>query len=505
MGKARNLVDLANAYNAGQIAGYANTASTKANEAAASASTATQQAGIATTKAGEALASANAASISAGNANTSASNANTSANNANTSASSASTSAGTATSQAQLATTRAQQAADSAALAATYTPSQAGHAGDILTTDGANTSWKNTTGTGDVVLSNNPTLTGNVDANVNLRSGTLSTLLPLAGGTSELGYATDVNALVRFNGVAGEAEVLTGGGTLEWVLNDTSYAENQITPIDCTNVSVLKIIYDLVNSPTVNLENINIKLPSSEFEKTLKVIFLTAPILFGTNLPGTFTLSYNAYDIAAGTNVYFPIAADQGELIPSFFQAGNQDNKSIFETTFYPVAAQGWTRTSRQGEAYAIVNLTTSFDSGFTDSILGAYRYENSTNGTAPTSNTTVNLGSAINLPIGVWLISGKIKFASTSSIFNLTDFTAELFSATNSGNITVTNLGAISQRVVNSAVPNGRVLAFSFPSIVIQNTGEVSTTIPYYNRVNMTYASGSAIPTIEYTAVRIA
>lgn len=43
---------------------------------------------------------------------------------------------------------------------------------------------------------------GNVDANVNLRTGTLANLLLLEGGVSEVGRASDVEALVLFNGVA---------------------------------------------------------------------------------------------------------------------------------------------------------------------------------------------------------------------------------------------------------------------------------------------------------------
>lgn len=46
---------------------------------------------------------------------------------------------------------------------------------------------------------------GNIIANVNHRTGAIADLLTLSGGDGEIGVATDVAALVRFNGVAGQA------------------------------------------------------------------------------------------------------------------------------------------------------------------------------------------------------------------------------------------------------------------------------------------------------------
>ena len=68
-------------------------------------------------------------------------------------------------------------------------------------------------------------LDGNASVNVNLRTDTLANLLNLAGGVSEIGYATDVDTLVKFNGVAGKAEVYgkQGNGT---TLNFTITASN---------------------------------------------------------------------------------------------------------------------------------------------------------------------------------------------------------------------------------------------------------------------------------------
>lgn len=372
-----------------------------------------------------------------------------------------------------------------------------------------------TTGTGSVVLSdgptiNNPTLTGVVSANVNLRSGTLATLLPLAGGSSEIGYATDARALVKFNGVAGEAEVLGtygDGTTLNFLLTDASYAANQITPIDCTNISLLKIIYtaDFTGS---YVENINIKLPSSEFEPQLTVQFLSASLGIFLNddlSPGTITLSYNTYDITNATNVYIPIAADEGGVIPSFSGQSNVDNLSLWQVTFFPKVLQGWTRTSRQGEAYQLEDLDSGFDSASNSSVLGRYVIDASTNGVSLVSNTTTNLGPAIDLPIGVWSISGKVDFKSTNSLLSISEFSAELFSSVNTGAIVVSNIGAISQRVVITNIANNKILSFALPTIVIQNTGSVAPTIPYYNRVIAVFTGGTVVPTIQYTAVRIA
>ena len=108
------------------------------------------------------------------------------------------------------------------------------------------TSTTTATGTGSVVLSDSPTLTGTVAANVNLRSDTLANLLPLAGGSSEIGYATDSKTLIRFNGVAGQAQSLGAygsGGTLNFTITAANLA-NITNPasgvcIDVNNASDL--------------------------------------------------------------------------------------------------------------------------------------------------------------------------------------------------------------------------------------------------------------------------
>jgi len=90
-----------------------------------------------------------------------------------------------------------------------------------------------TIGSGSIVLSetptiNNPNLTGNISANVNLRNGNLDNLLQLAGGTSEVGYATDTDSLVLFTGTAGQARVngnYGNGITKVFTLTSANYAQ----------------------------------------------------------------------------------------------------------------------------------------------------------------------------------------------------------------------------------------------------------------------------------------
>jgi hypothetical protein len=156
------------------------------------------------------------------------------------------------------------------------------------------------TGTGSVVLSNSPTLTGNVSANVNLRSGTLSSLLALAGGVSEIGYATDVNSLVRFNGNANGAVPLgsyTNGSTLNYVVNTDAEATaivNGTTIIDCKNISVLNLI--LGPNVAAVITNINIRLPSGLANTpiaSLKINFIVNPVgAGGAFLPPLTIITY---------------------------------------------------------------------------------------------------------------------------------------------------------------------------------------------------------------------
>jgi hypothetical protein len=47
---------------------------------------------------------------------------------------------------------------------------------------------------------------GNLIANVTMRTGTYANLIGLSGSLGELGVCTDINAIIKFNGVAGQAK-----------------------------------------------------------------------------------------------------------------------------------------------------------------------------------------------------------------------------------------------------------------------------------------------------------
>ena len=70
---------------------------------------------------------------------------------------------------------------------------------------------------------------GNVTANVLHRTGTLSSLLTLAGGDGELSCATDAAAIVKHTGVAGQAKAFYAGGGLV-LYNSTA---TTASTIDC--------------------------------------------------------------------------------------------------------------------------------------------------------------------------------------------------------------------------------------------------------------------------------
>ena len=169
------------------------------------------------------------------------------------------------------------------------------------------------TGTGSVVLSNSPTLTGNVSANVNLRSDTLNNLLALAGGTSEIASPTDSPTLVKYNGTAGQAKVLgyASAGTLNYYVTDSiiNGLNAGTTIIDCNNVSYLNIYFD----PTclVVLNQLNIKLPAGSGTPAIPELNVTisyTPV--GIAQYFYFYLSYQAIDVTNSANFYLPITPD---------------------------------------------------------------------------------------------------------------------------------------------------------------------------------------------------
>lgn len=74
-----------------------------------------------------------------------------------------------------------------------------------------------------------PDASGNVYANVVPRTGTLSSLLALAGGVGELSCATDADAIVKHNGVAGQARAFYAGSGGLILYNSTAVTNDTIT------------------------------------------------------------------------------------------------------------------------------------------------------------------------------------------------------------------------------------------------------------------------------------
>ena len=271
-----------------------------------------------------------------------------------------------------------------------------------------------TTGTGNVVLSDSPTLTGNVTANVNLRYGSMSSLLALPGGASEIGYASDVDSLVKFNGVGGQAEVFgkyTNGTTLNYVLTDANYTN----VIDCRYVSYLNITIDPLLSATIT--NLNIKLPLSTSIQELKIL-----INAGFNLNSltvsqiTITMTYQTEDIALGNNQYI---ATPNDPYHGYTYSNNVAGFNINGTSgnnLYPYAflvtfivpgtyGAGWTRLPLQGEA-TIVKAPTP---GYIGEVVAGGNAS-----TSLTTGTVANTGYFVLTP-GTWLLYGTAYWTVSS------------------------------------------------------------------------------------------
>jgi len=278
-----------------------------------------------------------------------------------------------------------------------------------------------TTGTGNLVFSesptiNNPTLTGSVSANVNLRSGTMATLLPLAGGVSEIGYATDANALVKFNGVAGGAEVLTGGATKVFTLNDANFLP-YATPgsgvfIDCANVSTLVLNYAFLD-PEFGVDSLNIKLPDSRKNPELTVIKTGSGLIFNGFL---IYLGFQAGDPVSyysGTDADLSLYNNTDNPIPGdgIFPAKiNGSDASPFEVTFL-AGPYGWSRLPRPWEAKTD---TTNSNHPFSSGNVGE-KISSGLSNVALTSGVVTNIGS-VYVPYGYWLLNYSVTYKSTNA-----------------------------------------------------------------------------------------
>lgn len=280
---------------------------------------------------------------------------------------------------------------------------------------------------------------GNASVNVNLRTDTLANLLNLAGGVSEIGYATDVDTLVKFNGVAGQAEVYGkqgNGTTLNFTITASNLA-NITNPasgvyIDCNNVTYLVINIDPAVTSTIT--NINIKLPNSGNIQSLRVLL---PVFGnGINFTGklAFTLGFQAPDIALGYS-YFPISADGTAFIPTF----DVSISSPFDFNFNYLSMAGWTRTSLAGEGAAIIGTNSS-----QPSLIGYTKTATTANVALAVSGTVYNSSSIVINP-GIWLLTGSVLFTTTANL-DATSIIASVGLSTISTNPTINVISSVAQ-----------------------------------------------------------
>lgn len=352
-----------------------------------------------------------------------------------------------------------------------------------------------TTGTGNVVLSDSPTLTGNVNANVNLRTGTLSSLLALPGGVSEIGYASDVDTLVKFNGVGGQAEVYGKQGygtTLNYVLTNA----NCTNVIDCNNVSYLYINTD--PSFTTVLTNLNIKLPATSVANGITSL----TIVFGYNYAGwgsslTFTLSYQAIDIANFANVYYPIPADGSTTNVAKLNYSFSSSYSFIPTgTVQFVAssyADGWTRLPMPHEAVLNGKNTSNLTGAKGESI-------SSNVSTGSLTSGTVTAAGLITLTAGTWLITGYVKY--TTSV----GFTASVLSVCPLLSSTSISPSAGGGNGTTIQVPTTTGTIISLPlATQILTTNAASTAFQnYYTNVLATFSAGTVSANVTTFATRL-
>jgi hypothetical protein len=370
-------------------------------------------------------------------------------------------------------------------LAINTTAITGGTSGNILYDNAGKVGEKAVTGTGNVVLSDSPTLTGNVSANVNLRSGSLSSLLSLAGGTSEIGYATDVDTLVKFNGTTAEVYGKQGNGT---TLNYTITNANYTAVIDCNNVSYLNIMFD--SAFTATLSNLNIKLPATSAIPSINELTVSlgyCPTSF--TVPFTFTLSYQAIDITNSANTYNPIPADGTTTNVATIRHPTQSNSTGSSTIkFISNWGGSWTRLPTTLESVATTNYSNFI--GVKGQIISG-----TNTSTGNLTSTTVANSSSLPLTPGAWLITSSVLF--TTSV----GFTASFLganaavSATNSAPNSASN-----SVIIQVPTTTGTQIMLQIPTQIVY----VTSNLTYYGNVQSTFTAGSVSATVYQTAIRL-
>ena len=355
-------------------------------------------------------------------------------------------------------------------------------------------------------------LTGNVDANVNLRSGALSDLLNLAGGTSEIGYATDSNSLVRFNGTAGGAQILGGygnGGTLNFTLNQSNIAAltNPASGvyIDCNNVSYLIIKIDpaLVAAAAISspyYTNLNIKLPNSSsipvFKMYLPYIGISTELWSYGGVK--FNLAYQTSDLC---QVYrqmpfdMPVSTDVAPYKPKI-QFFTSMNSEITFVANFDVGDNRWTRLPLPGEGGY---NNTSQQVGFPNS-------SSQVGGVITMTGTAVTLASGVvssslayQLPAGLWLMSAWAVVQVADDLVASDIMVGVERSAAVSPPSTATTYARTTLKN-----PSAGSITLTLPSYVKTSAAAI---INFYNygNVRATFTGTAPIVTVYQTAVRIA
>jgi hypothetical protein len=356
-----------------------------------------------------------------------------------------------------------------------------------------------TTGTGNIVLSesptiNNPNLTGSVSANVNLRSGTLSTLLPLAGGASEIGYATDANALVRFNGSAGQAQVVTGGATLNFrftLANVAQYTNGGASYIDCKNINTLNLSQDpAVYGSGYTINSINIRFPS------VTTTFFTVNLTDAGGSPyyGAPLDIIPAFQPGESTVTYSTIQADNN------FDAKPRLDVSIAIANVSIKFFSGTETFSRypcleltEGQLNAVAGLTT-VSTGYN------FPISPSTTSLALTSGTIRNLGNFTIPSNGIWMITGLLSLTTTTNLVaSKVSGGVALNEATDTpdGNTNTFNLGRMTTCI---NLPAGTTTEIALPTVVeLFGAGQV-----LYQNAYAVFSAGTISANIRYRVTKL-
>jgi hypothetical protein len=364
---------------------------------------------------------------------------------------------------------------------------------------------KAVTGTGSVVLSDSPTLTGNISANVNLRADTLSTLLPLAGGASEIGYATDANALVRFNGTAGGAEIIQGGSIMNFTLTPANYLalSNPASGvyIDCNNITQL----NLSGSPELaalnpSISNINIRFPNSLQIREFKV-FISKQYYFSAAVFNQDTLYIKPFfQPTDPAQLYFVILADNYTAMDNERARINPGAFNYTAITFvgdpygaYELEAANWTRLPLQGEgAYFgqnpnVLNIP----------LLGVQIGNQGLTRTLATSVTQSS--STLVLPTGIWMISGYVNFNLSSDTI-ATEIMAGIGqnSTTQAPTLSFDNGQSMVRTTANLPTAGNITLSIA-PTVRNASNG-----LTLYGNVRATFTAGTITAQVFQTAIRV-